>query len=444
VRAEATARAGLPSGPVAPETTPRRRLTPLRIAVIYVVVGLAWIAFSDRALELLVPSDTLQHRLQTVKGWFYVVATGGLLHLLVSRLAAELRRRDEAVRATLDGMADAVLVLDAGGRVVEANQAAVALLRVAGTSELLVSFAALASRFDLRRADGAALAPDELSLERVLAGETVRALELSLRRPDGEEVFVELTASPVRERRGGPGRLAVAVLRDMSEVRHFRELREDFLATAAHEFKTPLAVIKAQAQLLEKRAAVDPQALRAVGRQVERLTRLTQQLLELSRSRLGEPARGRERYDLGDQAEAVAERRRPLSGDHALRVTRAAPAPVLADRARIEQVLDNLLDNAVRFSPAGCEVEVTVARQGAEARVSIRDRGVGIPRDRQDRIFERYYRAHAGTDEDYGGLGVGLGLSREILARHGGRIWFQSEPGAGSTFTFALPLAEGA
>jgi signal transduction histidine kinase len=113
---------------------------------------------------------------------------------------------------------------------------------------------------------------------------------------------------------------------------------------------------------------------------------------------------------------------------------------VYADRERIGQVLGNLIDNAVKFSPGGGDIQAAVRRLDREVEISVRDAGVGIPREKQGRVFERYYRAHAGTHEDYGGMGVGLDMSREIVARHGGRMWFESEPGVGSTFSFTLPL----
>ncbi|HEY6105997.1 MAG TPA: ATP-binding protein, partial [Anaeromyxobacteraceae bacterium] len=174
-----------------------------------------------------------------------------------------------------------------------------------------------------------------------------------------------------------------------------------------------------------------------------RLSRLTHQLLELSRLRLGGPELRRETYDLAEQVAEVLARLQSLAAGHRLTLARREPAPVYADCERMEQVLVNLVDNAVKFSPGGCDVETTVARLGSEVQVSVRDQGLGIPRDKQARIFERYYRAHAGTAEDYGGIGVGLDMSREIVSRHGGRMWFESEPGAGSAFSFTLPLAEG-
>ncbi len=420
-----------------------RHLTPLRIAALYAVLGAIWILFSDRVLEALVADGPLQRELQTVKGWFFVLATAAVLHLLVARLVAEVRQRDDRIRATIESMPDAVLVVDAGERVVEVNRAAVELLGAASEAELLAPLSALSERFQMRRPDGSPFPPGGFASLRALRGETLRGYEAILRRPDGRDVYVGVTASPVRGRPGERPHLAVSVVRDLSELRRFEEMREDFLATAAHEFKTPLAVIKAQAQLLQRRGEADPQGFQVLNRQVERLSRLTHQLLELSRLRLGGPELRRETYDLGEQVAEVLARLQALATGHRLTLARREPAPVYADRERIEQVLVNLVDNAVKFSPGGCDVEASVARRGGEVQVSVRDQGLGIPRDKQARIFERYYRAHAGTPEDYGGIGVGLDMSREIVSRHGGRMWFESEPGAGSIFSFTLPLAEG-
>ncbi len=425
------------------EAVSPRVLTPLRIAALYAVLGAMWILFSDRVLEVLVPEGPLQRELQTVKGWFFVLATAALLNVLMTRLATELRQRDERIRATIESMPDAVLVVDARGRIVEVNRAAVELMGASGEAELLVPAAALAERLQMRRPDGSPLLAQDFASLRALRGETLRGYEAVLRRPDGQEVYVGVTASPVRGRAGERPGLAVAVVRDLSELRRFEEMREDFLATAAHEFKTPLAVIKAQAQLLQRRGESDPHGLQVLNRQVERLSRLTHQLLELSRLRLGGPELRRETYDLGEQVAEVLARLQSLAAGHRLTLSRREPAPVYADRERMEQVLVNLVDNAVKFSPGGSDVEASVARQGGEVQVSVRDRGLGIPHDKQARIFERYYRAHAGTSEDYGGIGVGLDMSREIVSRHGGRMWFESEPGAGSVFSFTLPLAEG-
>jgi len=168
---------------------------------------------------------------------------------------------------------------------------------------------------------------------------------------------------------------------------------------------------------------------------------MVQQLLDVSRFRVGGAELSRERFDLPGLVAEVAGVVRPDADGRRIFIAPAPPTAVLADRERIGQVVASLLENAVRFSPRGGDVEAEITRRDTEAVVSVRDHGLGIPHERQARVFERFYRAHAGTDQDYGGLGIGLDVSREIVARHGGRIWFESAPGEGSTFSFSLPLA---
>jgi signal transduction histidine kinase len=116
---------------------------------------------------------------------------------------------------------------------------------------------------------------------------------------------------------------------------------------------------------------------------------------------------------------------------------------VRGDLMRLTRVVDQLLNNAIKYSPAGGDIEVAITIEGREATISVKDQGVGIPKAKHARIFERFYRAHTDTAHDYGGMGVGLYLAREIIAQHGGRVWFESEEARGSTFHIVLPLLEG-
>jgi signal transduction histidine kinase len=194
---------------------------------------------------------------------------------------------------------------------------------------------------------------------------------------------------------------------------------------------------------MSRRDAGEVRALAVIQRQVDRLTRLLEDILEGTRVEAGGGSGGKERFDLAALARATADRLRPSSPIHALAVESEGPVPVVADRARIARVLSNLLENAVRFSPDGGEVRVLVERVDGLAVVSVVDRGIGIPAERQGEVFRRYYRPHAGTEHDYyGGLGLGLEVSRAVVERHGGRMWFESAPGAGSTFHFGLPLPQ--
>jgi len=416
-------------------------MTPLRIVLVYAVLGVAWIFATDSLLGLLDGAPLWHGGLHAVKSLVYVVGTAALLFLLVRSQHAEQRVRDEELRTVLDSMPDAVLVVDRDSHVLDVNRAAVELLGARDREELLLPVGELMERVQLRHADGRPLDLERASARRALASERVSGYEALIRRFDGRELFISISSSPVRPRPDDPARMLVAVVRDISEVRRFEEMREDFLATAAHEFKTPLAVVKAYAQLMHKRGQGDATALEVIARQIDRLTRMLQQLLDVSRFRVGGAELSRERFDLLGLVADVAIAVRAEADGRRIVIVPSPPTPVLADRERIGQVVASLLENAVRFSPQGGDVEAEITRRDAEAVVSVRDHGLGIPRERQARVFERFYRAHAGTDQDYGGLGLGLDVSREIVARHGGRIWFESAPGEGSTFSFSLPLA---
>lgn len=409
-----------------------------RIVIAYLVFGVSWVVFSEQILDNFVGHAPTAIWFQTVKGILFVLATAGLLYGLIRRNERGLQEVTAELRSTLDSMAEAVIVVDAGSRIVEVNRAAVELLGETGREALLVPMEEFGRRYEPRYRDGTPIPVRHFAWVRSLDGDRVHGFEGTVRSADGRDVHVSVSAAPVA---GGSAPLVVAVLRDVSATWRVEQMRDEFLATAAHEFKTPLAVIKAYAQLLQKR---DPeaQALTVIQRQVERLNRLVHQLLDASRISVdGKPIR--EVVDLGRVAAEVLDTMRPTAPGHALTLTSVPGAEVRADRPRIERVIASLVDNAIRFSPRGGSVEVHVERRADEVVCAVTDHGVGIPTDKQERIFERYYRAHAGTPEDYGGLGLSLDVSREIVTRHGGRMWFDSVPGRGSTFSFALPAAQG-
>ena len=408
------------------------------IVGLYLAVGLAWIAFSDRAVAALFRDPAVHARIQTVKGTCFVVVTAVLLLALIRASERRVKALAAELRATVDGMADGVFLVDAGGVIVEVNRAAVALVGAASEAELLGPIEAWGRRFQVRSLDGSPLPVERYAALRILAGDPVAQYDAVLRRADGRDVYVSVAATPVL--RPGHPPLAVSVLRDVSGARRLDELRDEFLSTAAHEFRTPLAVIKAYAQLVSRRDVAERRALGVIQRQVDRLTRMLEDILDVTRLRAAHDAAPGERFDLAAVARAAAERLRATAPAHALAVEAERPVPVVADRDRIQRVLANLLENAVRFSPAGGEVRVRVEAAGGEALVSVADCGIGIPPERQEQVFRRYHRAHAGTEHDYGGLGLGLEASRATVERHGGRMWFESAPGAGSTFHFGLPL----
>jgi signal transduction histidine kinase len=223
------------------------------------------------------------------------------------------------------------------------------------------------------------------------------------------------------------------------------DARDVFLTDVVHELQTPLAAAKAQAQLAlhqlgeRHEEGGTARALRMISQQIDRLNRLVADLLEASRLDSGKFELEVSEFDLVRLIEETSHRMQALGDRHPIKVRAPGPLIMAADRSRIDQVLTNLLSNAIRYSPEGGAIEVTAAQQGDKVRFSVKDQGLGIPREQQAVVFERFGRAHGSS---YGGLGLGLAISKGIVERHGGRIWVESSgtPGAGSVFHVELPL----
>jgi signal transduction histidine kinase len=224
------------------------------------------------------------------------------------------------------------------------------------------------------------------------------------------------------------------------------QLKEDFLSSAAHDLKTPLTGLVMQAQLLDRKAQHDPHApvdrvgLDRLLEQTLRLKDLVLQLLDVSRLERGELLAERENVDIVPLIRGAA-KRDPASK----RVQLKAEVPVIAsiDTLRFEQVVSNLIGNALKYSPPTSPVFVRVWSEDGEARLSVQDQGIGIPREDRPLVFDRFYRARNVDARRFAGMGLGLYIARGIVESHGGRIWVESTPGEGSTFFVALPAPAG-
>ena len=355
---------------------------------------------------------------------------------------ADAERRARELDATLDSMTDAVLVYDTGGLVVKANPAAQAIV---GSNGIGRTAAWMFTEFAGRDADGRPVAVHDAPSTRALRGERVEGERLFFKDSSGQEHAVLCAASPLLL--GGEVCGAVVLWHDITDLTELDRLKDQFIGVAAHELKTPLTIMKGYAEaLLRLHDNLPPQAgrmLEAIDRGADRINAIVQDLLDVSKLQTGRLELASERVDLGDLVQQVVDRFGLTTARHHLRVADAEPAIVWGDRYRLEQVTEHLLENAVKHSPKGGEVRVAVLAEQGEAVVSVKDQGVGIPQEKQEHIFERFYRAHTRTPYDFGGMGTGLYISREIITRHGGRMWFQSEEGKGSTFYFSLPLGGG-
>ncbi len=221
------------------------------------------------------------------------------------------------------------------------------------------------------------------------------------------------------------------------------EAKDVFLTMAAHELRTPLQAARGFVYLARSKGAdgMDggvARALQGLSRSVDRMAKLVENLLDMSKLQRGELQLEHGRVDLGELLMDVAEHLQPLRDDWHIEVRVPRGLVIAADRERLDQVFTNLLSNAVRYSPDGGNITVEARDEGARIHILVRDQGLGIPADKLPVIFERFGRAHGVS---YGGLGLGLAIARGIVERHGGRIWAEStgRPGEGSTFHILLP-----
>jgi PAS domain S-box-containing protein len=363
----------------------------------------------------------------------------GRLGLVFNRLSERLRETVEDIRAqrnrleaVLAGIRDAVVAVDPAGSVLLFNRAAEEILglrreAVGRAVEEVLSGSPLA-----RLLQGAAAGREQFE-ELVLPGNGGRV--------------VEVTASPIRGEGDRPEG-AVAVVRDVTELRRSERLRRELIANVSHELRTPLTSIKGFAETLLAGALHDPQHARRfleiIESEANRLMKLVDDLLELSRLESKGVTFQLQPVDLDRLCRAVVERYAPHAEEAGIRLTYAggSPAVVHADPDRVEQVLTNLLDNALKFTPEGGEIRVRVSREGTHAVVSVEDTGRGIPPDDLPHIFERFYRADRSRARRAGGFGLGLAIAKHLVEMQGGRIWATSRPQEGSTFSFLLPLVQ--
>ena len=240
---------------------------------------------------------------------------------------------------------------------------------------------------------------------------------------------------------------AVVVLHDITDLRKLERVRRDFVANVSHEFKTPLTAIQGFAETLLAGAMDDPQHrvrfLQIILEHSRRLARLTDDLLELSKMDADRLALEVDRLSASQLVQSCVETTQRVANEKHLRFSINLPQclpDVAADRRRIAEVLQNLLDNAIQYTPSGGEIVVSASAGGQEVTFTVSDTGIGIPQVDQPRIFERFYRVDVARSREVGGTGLGLSIAKHLVEAHGGRIWVESEVGRGSQFHFTVPV----
>jgi two-component system phosphate regulon sensor histidine kinase PhoR len=355
------------------------------------------------------------------------------------RLLSGERNRSSAI---LRSMVEGVAVIDAEERLVFYNRAFSEILNV-----------------DPASAEGRPL------IEVVRNSELVGLIRRALRGEEGLQSDItmgitqtqsfSITAAPVKaldvsasghapdEKPSG----AVVVLHDVTELRRLERVRQDFVANVSHEFKTPLTAIQGFAETLLAGALDDPENnrrfLEIIRNHAMRLARLTNDLLKLARIEAGKLELEFSSVGLLELIEACTETTLLKANRKEITLEISVPPQlpsVRGDAALLRDVLQNLLDNAIQYTPARGHISVAATAGPREAVVTVADTGIGIPLADSERIFERFYRVDAARSREAGGTGLGLSIAKHIVEAHGGKLWVESTVGQGSKFSFSLPL----
>jgi two-component system phosphate regulon sensor histidine kinase PhoR len=376
---------------------------------------------------------------------------------------ASLSAGQSRTAAILESMAEGVAVVGADERVVYSNAAFAQILDL-GTTDMGAADQASSETFAGHGNDQGAGRGRKL-VELVRQSELLTLVKQALddRRRLETEVTVgtlrprtfAVTAAPVEVIHHGLGDTekpknepigAVLVLHDISELRRLERVRRDFVANVSHEFKTPLTAIRGFAETLLGGALEDVEHrarfVEIICEHAARLTRLTDDLLKLSTIEAGGLALEPRRVDAAELLNSCVESSRfsaEKKNQTLVVQCTGSPIHVRGDAARLRDVLQNLVDNAIQYTPEGGRIIVSAEANSGEIVFTVADNGIGIPHADQERIFERFYRVDEARSREVGGTGLGLAIAKHIVEAHGGRIWVESKVGEGSRFHFSVP-----
>ena len=342
----------------------------------------------------------------------------------------ETTAEKERLDAILNSMVEGVLVVDAAGALLLVNNRLRDLFDVPSDVRGRSPLEAVRNADVEQLLADAAGTDDPVSCEIQIGGLDTRDLRVhAVRFPSGDV----------------PRMGTVAVFHDLTEIRRLEQVRQDFVANASHELRTPLAAVQGFTETLLHSSDLSPDNQRSylaiIERHALRLGHIVDDLLVLSRAESGDTSLYFGDVDLGSLAASLVEdaRNRPRAARLQIELVGPDSAYAWADRGAAEQVLSNLLDNAIKYTEPGGRIEVGIEEEGDRIRAYVSDTGIGIPEEDLSRIFERFYRVDKARSREMGGTGLGLAIVKHLVQQMGGEIAVKSEFGEGSTFSFSLP-----
>jgi two-component system phosphate regulon sensor histidine kinase PhoR len=419
-----------------------RRIMPWLGAALLLGLLAAWLIGGRLARQLVEPIDDLTRVAAEMSAGGLNTAVRprgpdeiGRLGEMFNRMADRLRTtittlsaEQTKLAAVMAGMMDGVIATDRAGKVTLANRAAIELL---GWPPDPPEPKAASWRVGPRLRN---VLEDAATLGKVTAEELPPA--------EASERLIEVHCAPIQGEGGRPTG-AVAVLRDVTELRRLERARRELTANVSHELRTPLTSIKGFAETLLGGAMKDEKTsrhfLQIIDQETNRLVKLVDDLLDLARLEGKGLSLDLAQVRVGEIVKDAVTKMTPLAGARNVQVRPARDVTVLADRDRLAQVLTNLLDNAIKFTPNDGRIAVGWRAMNGEVEVSVADTGPGIAASDLPHIFDRFYKADRARPAIPGGSGLGLAITKHIIEAHGGRIRVASAPGVGTTFTFTLP-----
>lgn len=342
-----------------------------------------------------------------------------------ARISSLQSSRDD-LSAIISGISDGILVVNRDKKITMVNDAAARILDIDARNAIGYTF--IEKVFDYEINNMVQLCMDNRQKQSglVVTGQNKLALGV--------------IANPMPSDEG-----CLVLLQDLTEIRRFEKERHDFISNVSHELRTPIASIKAIAETL-KDGAIDNRPiamdfLEKIDNEIDRLSQMVAELSELSRIESGEGALNKKPFDFGEMLNSLKDRFQNQISRAGLNITileNTGTTILVADREKIEQVLANLVNNAIKFTPAGGKITLSAINEGNSILFTVADTGAGISSEDLPRIFERFYKVD--KSRSTGGTGLGLSIAKKIVDSHGGRIWAESAEGKGASFYFNIPL----